>query len=71
MIKKTTSSALVSRSADDIARRAYEIYLERGQTDGLDREDWLRAEREIGTTASVGSSKPSTRGAKAAKDLPL
>src|SRR5579864_994160 len=65
MIKSTTSSALVSRSTDDIARRAYEIYLERGQADGFDREDWLRAERELGTTASVAARRASTRGTKA------
>ena len=32
---------------DDIARRAYEIYLERGGTHGYDIEDWLRAEQEL------------------------
>ncbi len=30
-----------------IAVRAHEIYLERGCADGFDREDWLRAEREL------------------------
>ena len=32
---------------DDIARRAYEIYLQRGGTHGYDIEDWLKAEREL------------------------
>lgn len=32
---------------DEIRRRAYEIYRERGYTPGDQREDWLRAEREI------------------------
>ena len=31
----------------DIARRAYEIYLQRGGTHGYDIEDWLQAEREL------------------------
>jgi len=31
-----------------IARRAYELYLERGAADGRADEDWLRAEREVG-----------------------
>ena len=39
--------AFVIVSASDIARRAYEIYVERGRADGFDREDWLRAEREL------------------------
>jgi len=32
---------------DDIARRAYELYLERGGQDGADVDDWLRAEQEL------------------------
>lgn len=30
-----------------IARRAFEIYLERGRGEGQDVEDWLQAEREL------------------------
>jgi len=30
-----------------IARRAHELYEQRGGTHGNDLEDWLRAEREI------------------------
>jgi len=32
---------------EDIERRAYEIYLERGGTEGCEMEDWLQAEREL------------------------
>jgi hypothetical protein len=32
---------------DEIRRRAYEIYEERGRTPGDEHEDWLRAEREV------------------------
>jgi uncharacterized protein YndB with AHSA1/START domain len=32
---------------DEIARRAYELYLERGQQPGDQREDWLAAEKEL------------------------
>lgn len=32
---------------DEIRRRAYEIYVERGSTPGSEHEDWLAAEREI------------------------
>jgi len=35
-------------SRDDIARRAYELYLARGASGGSATEDWLRAERELG-----------------------
>jgi len=34
-------------SEDDIRRRAYQRYLERGAGDGYDFEDWLEAEREL------------------------
>ncbi len=30
-----------------VARRAYELYLERGATDGRDMDDWFTAEREL------------------------
>ena len=30
-----------------VARRAYELYLERGAVDGQDMDDWLSAEREL------------------------
>ena len=32
---------------DDIRRRAYQRYLERGGGDGRDFDDWLEAEREL------------------------
>ena len=34
-------------SDDDIRRRAYQRYLERGGNHGMDFEDWLTAEREL------------------------
>jgi outer membrane protein TolC len=34
-------------SRDEIARRAYDLYQERGAEDGRDLDDWLRAEREL------------------------
>jgi hypothetical protein len=32
---------------DAIARRAYEIYMDRGGANGHDIDDWLQAEREL------------------------
>jgi uncharacterized protein YndB with AHSA1/START domain len=34
-------------TGEQIARRAYELYLERGEKPGDEREDWLRAEKEL------------------------
>ena len=39
-----------------IRQRAYELYEQRGRTDGHDLDDWLRAEREIkGTQAKAAT----------------
>ena len=40
---------LHSAGEQEIRRRAYEIYLERGAHAGYELEDWLRAERELTT----------------------
>jgi hypothetical protein len=44
-----TGEASVANAArdKDIRRRAYEIYLERGEQAGHELEDWLQAEREL------------------------
>ena len=33
-------------NVEEIRRRAYELYEQRGRTDGHDAEDWLHAEAE-------------------------
>ena len=40
-------AAIAAPRDEDIARRAYEIFLTRGAEHGRDLEDWLEAEREI------------------------
>lgn len=44
-----TGQVSVKKSAldADIRRRAYEIYLERGEQPDRDLDDWLQAEREL------------------------
>ena len=37
----------VSGLEEQIRRRAYELYLERGSTPGNESEDWIAAEREV------------------------
>jgi hypothetical protein len=34
-------------SSDEVARLAYELYLQRGGEHGKDVEDWVRAEKEL------------------------
>jgi hypothetical protein len=48
----TSTQAAVTPEAsaardEDIRRRAYEIYLARGEQPGRDLDDWLEAEREF------------------------
>jgi hypothetical protein len=39
-------------AADDVARRAYELYEERGREHGHDWDDWFRAEQEVSARSS-------------------
>jgi DUF2934 family protein len=47
---KAASASSVSRSEpthEEVAARAYELYLARGSLDGYSEEDWLMAEAEL------------------------
>ncbi|PYT74353.1 MAG: hypothetical protein DMG41_34815 [Acidobacteria bacterium] len=44
-------------SGEDIARRAYELYIQRGGDHGKDVEDWVRAERELSDGPRAGPAK--------------
>jgi hypothetical protein len=44
--------------ADEVARRAYEIYLARGGEPGHEQEDWLRAEKELREQAASARKRP-------------
>ena len=45
-------------SREDIARRAYELYTQRGGCEaGKDVEDWIRAEQELGAEANITPAK--------------
>lgn len=39
--------AITAPTEEEVAQRAYEIFLERGSDHGNDIEDWLQAEREL------------------------
>ncbi len=40
-------AARTGPSSEDIARRAYELYLQRGEAPGSHLEDWYEAERQL------------------------
>jgi hypothetical protein len=44
-VEETTREPSVT--ADDVARRAYELYLQEGRPEGRQMEHWLRAEAEL------------------------
>jgi hypothetical protein len=48
-------------SPEEIRQRAYEIYNERGGTDGNDLEDWFQAERELQETYREETAKMSKK----------
>lgn len=47
-IENEPVAAESSSTIEQIQARAYEIYLERGDAEGNETEDWLQAERELG-----------------------
>ena len=44
---ETTESPRAQPTEDEIAVRAYHIYLDRGEGGGNPSDDWLQAEREL------------------------
>jgi hypothetical protein len=45
--KPTEIDLTVTNLEEQVRKRAYELYLERGGQGGSDRDDWLKAEAEI------------------------
>lgn len=48
----TEQASKGAQTQDRIARRAYELYEQRGRRDGWALEDWLNAERQLAGAAS-------------------
>jgi hypothetical protein len=44
-------------SKEDIAHRAYELFIQRGNAHGNDIEDWVRAEKELTTEGVAAPAK--------------
>jgi Protein of unknown function (DUF2934) len=59
--KKTVASNGHHSTHEQIALRAYQIYLERGATPGNELEDWVRAERELTEEQSKSNRKPAAK----------
>jgi hypothetical protein len=60
-VEKMPHPALSQPTQEEIALRAYQIYLERGGTPGNELEDWTRAERELLGNNGKPRRKPSPK----------
>ncbi len=54
-------TTLKSPGPEDVALRAYQIYLERGGAPGNPLDDWTRAERELLATNGKPGRKPAAK----------
>jgi hypothetical protein len=50
------SNQTASPDEEAIAKRAYELYLQRGSVSGHELDDWLEAEAELSSEASTRQS---------------
>jgi hypothetical protein len=56
-----SSTTLKSPGPEDIALRAYQIYLERAGAPGNPLDDWIRAERELLSHNGNARPKPAAK----------
>jgi hypothetical protein len=67
-IKEVAMLGRKEPSAEEIARRAHELYLQRGGEHGKDVEDWVRAEKELSDERVAVPVK--TRATQAVRSMP-
>ena len=68
--KKTNGTADQFNDPDAVARRAYEIFQNRGGDHGADLDDWLEAERQLkpGPSAVTGPAPAKPRRRKSSPE---
>ena len=54
-------------SVEEITRRVYGLYLERGGDHGNDVQDWVRADKELGDESAAGQAKTAATQATSVK----
>jgi hypothetical protein len=67
-IKEVAMFGRKEPSAAEIARRAHELYLQRGGEHGKDVEDWVRAEKELSDKSIAVPAK--TRATQTVRSMP-
>ena len=68
--KKSNGAAEYVNDPDAVARKAYEIYQNRGGDHGADLDDWLEAERQLkpGPSAVTGPAPAKPRRRKSSQE---
>ena len=61
LLKPRAPESRPSPSHDEITRRAYQIYLDRGCPQGRDLEHWFEAEQQLTIAQQASSNRTSTR----------
>ena len=69
MLRDVVPPAFILVSAQQIADRAYAIYLDRGCHDGFDRDDWFQAERELKSPPAISATVSRRTSKKARPDV--
>jgi hypothetical protein len=57
----------MSNVSEDVAVRAYQLFLSRGGEHGRDVDDWLEAERELKSNAASPKSRKAAPGGRAVR----
>ena len=52
------SNDTATPDAEAIAKRAYELYLQRGSVPGHELDDWFQAEAELSSAAAGNAAEP-------------
>ena len=60
MAKSNRAGGGSQPAQDEIARRAYELYLQRGSVPGHETDDWLQAEAELSAESARGEEAAET-----------
>jgi hypothetical protein len=75
MAREFSKSTTHKPSQEEIARRAYEIFVERGRPEGRDLDHWLEAESQLTTITQqrtpAGGSRSSRSGIRLQAQKPF
>jgi hypothetical protein len=64
MAKSNRAGGGPQPSQEEIAQRAYELYLQRGSVPGHETDDWLQAEAELSAEEAQGEQRDETQPAR-------